>query len=115
MAVDMLAHADFPMDRVKLVINHPSNIHRVDVKQVSEVTNCQVFWSVPFDKAIVSGSQAGTPIVMSKPNSRGARSMIDLALAISGGKRERKMFGRTGNVVVAERESLVPATQGGHE
>lgn len=115
MAVDMLSNADFPMDRVKLVINHPSNIHRVDVKQVSEVTNCEVFWSVPFDKAIVSGSQAGTPIVMSKPNSRGARSMIDLALAISGGKRERKLFGRAGEVVVAAREALVPATQGGSE
>jgi pilus assembly protein CpaE len=115
MAIDMLSNSDFPMDRVKLVINHPSSIQRVDLKQVSEVTNCEVFWSVPFDKAIVSGSQAGTPIVMSKPNSRGARSMIDLALAISGGRRERKLFGRGGNVIVSERESLVPAAQGGSE
>lgn len=115
MAVDMLSNSDYPMDRVKLVINHPSSIQRVDLKQVSEVTNCEVFWNVPFDKAIVSGSQAGTPIVLSKPNSRGARSMIDLALAISGGKRERKRFGRVGDVVVGDRESLVPAVQGGSE
>jgi pilus assembly protein CpaE len=115
MAIDMLSNSDFPMDRVKLVINHPSNIQRVDLKQVSEVTNCEVFWNVPFDKSIVSGSQAGTPIVMSRPNSRGARSMIDLALAISGGRRERKLFGRGGNVIVPEREPLVPAAQGGGE
>jgi len=115
MAVDMLSGADFPMERVKLVINHQSTVHRVDPKQVSEVTGCGVFWTVPFDKAIAKGGQLGSPLVMSKPNSKGARSMIDLALSISGGKRERKLFGISGDVVTAEREPLIPAVQGGSE
>jgi pilus assembly protein CpaE len=114
MAVDMLTGADFPMDRVKLVINHTNDLQRVDVKQVTDVTGLDVFWSVPFDRAIVRGGQIGMPMVMTKPNSKGARSMIDLALTISGGKREKRLFGRS-RVVVPKREALVPATEGGGE
>jgi pilus assembly protein CpaE len=114
MAVDMLTGADFPMDRVKLVINHTNDLQRVDVKQVTDVTGLEVFWSVPFDRAIVRGGQIGMPMVMTKPNSKGARSMIDLALTISGGKREKRLFGRS-RVVVPKREALVPATEGGGE
>jgi pilus assembly protein CpaE len=114
MAVDMLSQADFPMDRVKLVINHTNDLQKVDPKQVSQVTGLEVFWTIPFDKAIVRGGQVGMPMVMTKPNSRGARSMIDLALAISGGKREKRLFGR-GRPVVPAREAFVPATEGGGE
>jgi pilus assembly protein CpaE len=116
MAVDMLSQADFPMDRVKLIINHPSDVHRVDVKQVTDVTGLEVFWSIPYDKNIVTGGQVGMPMVLAKPNSKGARSMIDLALSISGGRRERKLFGRTGPIVLPRREeALVPATEGAEE
>jgi pilus assembly protein CpaE len=114
MAVDMLAQADFPMDRVKLVINHTNDLQKVDISQVTQVTGLEVFWDVPFDKSIVRGGQVGMPMVMTKPNSRGPRSMIDLALAISGGKREKRFFGR-GRPIVAPRESLVPAVEGGGE
>ena len=116
MAVDMLSQADFPMDRVKLVINHPSDVHRVDIKQVTDVTGLEVFWSIPYDKNIVKGGQLGMPMVLTKPNTRGARSMIDLALSISGGRRERKLFGRPGPIVLPKREeALVPATEGAEE
>jgi pilus assembly protein CpaE len=119
MAVDMLSQAEFPMDRVKLVINHPSDVHRVDIQQVKDVTGLEVFWSIPYDKNIVKGGQVGMPMVLSKPNTRGARSMIDLALAISGGRRERKLFGRSGQIVLPARreeaDALIPATEGGGE
>ena len=114
MALDMLSQADFPMERVKLVINHTNNLQKVDLEQVKQVTGLDAFWSVPFDKAIVRGGQIGMPMVMSKPNSKGARSMIDLALAISGGKREKGLFGR-GRAVMPPRESLMPAVEGGGE
>jgi pilus assembly protein CpaE len=116
MAVDMLSSADFPMDRVKLVINHTNDFHKVDVKQLTEVTGLQVFWNVPFDKEILRGGQVGMPLVMTRPNSKGARSLIDLALAISGGKREKRLFG-LGSVVLPRRETLlpVPAAEGGRE
>jgi pilus assembly protein CpaE len=114
MAVDMLGNADFPLDRVKLVVNHTNDIQRVDISQVTQVTGLDVFWNIPFDKAIVRGGQIGMPMVMTKPNSKGPRSMIDLALAISGGKREKRLFGR-GAVVKTPRESLQPAAEGGQE
>ena len=115
MAVDMLSAADFPMDRVKLVINHPSNVHKIDVKQVTEVTGCEVFWSIPYDKAFIRSSQVGLPIVLTKPNSKGASSIVDLALAISGGKRERKLFRRGGEVSVKRVEPLLAVSEGGGE
>jgi pilus assembly protein CpaE len=123
MALDMLQAADFPMDRVKLVINHPTDVHKVDIKQVQEVTGLDVFWTIPFDKQIVRGGQVGMPMVMTKPNARGARAMIDLAMAISGGRRDRRLFGRgSAEVPVTKREPLVaaaseavPATEGGGE
>lgn len=95
MAVDMLKSADFPIERVKLVINHTNDHQKVDVNQVTAVTGLEVFWSVPFDKAIIRGGQVGQPMVIAKPNTKGARSMIDLALTISGGKREKRLFGRS--------------------
>jgi MinD superfamily P-loop ATPase len=103
------------MERVKLVINHTNEFHKVDVSQVTEVTGLDVFWSVPFDKAILRGGQVGMPMVMSKPKSRGARSMIDLALAISGGKREKRWFGR-GRPIVERQETFRPvAAEGANE
>ena len=122
MALDMLQAADFPMDRVKLVINHPTDVHRVDIKQVTEVTGLDVFWTIPFDKQIVRGGQVGMPMVMTKPKARGARAMIDLAMAISGGRRDRRLFGRGGSEMpVTKREVVVvapepvAATEGGGE
>ncbi len=109
MALDMLSAAEFPMDRVKLVINHPTDVHKVDIKQVSEVTGLEVFWTVPFDKQVVRGGQVGMPLVLTKPNSRGAKAMIDLAMAISGGRRERRLFGRSADVAITKREASVPA------
>jgi pilus assembly protein CpaE len=112
MAVDMLAKAEFPMERVKLVINHTNEFHRVNISQVTDVTGLDVFWSVPFDKAILRGGQVGMPMVMSQPKSKGARSMIDLALAISGGKREKRLFGR-GRPIMERRETFGPAAAEG--
>jgi pilus assembly protein CpaE len=112
MAVDMLSHADFPMSRVKLVINHTNDFHKVDPKQITDVTGLDIFWSVPFDKSILRGGQVGMPLVMTNPDSKGAQSMIDLALAISGGKREKRLFGRR-KIIFGKMETLTPATQGG--
>lgn len=115
MALEMLTAADFPMDRIKLVVNHPTDIHRVDKKQVTEVTGLEIFWEVPYDRSVVQGGQVGMPLVMTKPNSKAARSVIDMALAISGGKRERKLFGRRGDPMAPTPAPLAVASQGGGE
>lgn len=92
MALDMLSSADYPMDRVKLVINHPTQVNSVKQQQVSVVTGFEIFWSIPFDKAFIKAGQLGSPVIVTRPGSKGARSIVDLAYAISGGKREGKLF-----------------------
>lgn len=95
MAIDMLASADYPMDRIRLVVNHNTNVQKVSDEQVTHLTDKDVFWRIPFDKAIIQSGQMGTPVVLAKPRSKSARSIVDLAYAISGGKRERKLFRRS--------------------
>jgi pilus assembly protein CpaE len=104
MALDMLQTAEYPMERVKLVINHPTTVTSVKREQVENVTGCEVFWTVPFDKAFVRSGQLGSPLVLSKPGSRGARNIGQLARTISGGGREGRLFRRP-----QSRERLVEA------
>jgi pilus assembly protein CpaE len=92
MALDMLATAEYPMDRVKLLINHPTNVDTVKKEQVENVTGCEVFWTIPFDKAFVRSGQLGSPLILSKPASKGARNIAQLAHAIAGGGRESRLF-----------------------
>jgi pilus assembly protein CpaE len=107
MALDMLSTAEYPMDRVKLLINHPSNVDTVRKEQVENVTGCEVFWTIPFDKAFVRSGQLGAPLVLSKPGSRGARNIGQLARAIAGGGRESRIF--RGRVARPERVETVAA------
>ncbi len=94
MALDMLASADYPMERVKMVVNHPTQVNSVKVQQVADVTGTEIFWSIPYDTAFVKAGQLGTPVILSRPTSKAARSIVDLAFAISGGRREGKLFRR---------------------
>jgi MinD-like ATPase involved in chromosome partitioning or flagellar assembly len=94
MALDMLSGADYPMERVKLVVNHPTNLSKVKIEQLQEVTGCEVFWTIPFDKNFVKSGQEGAPIVMARANSGGARSIAKLAQAIGGGGGESRLFRR---------------------
>lgn len=94
MALDMLATADFPMERVKLVVNHPTNVNSVRPQQVQDVTGTQVFWDIPFDKQFIRAGQLGSPVTLTKPGSKGARNIIQLARSISGGERGGKLFRR---------------------
>jgi Flp pilus assembly CpaE family ATPase len=95
MALDMLQTAEYPMDRVKLVINQPNTFSAVKKEQVENVTGCEVFWTLPFDKAFVRSGQLGLPLVIARPNSRGARNIGQLARTISGGGREGRLFRRS--------------------
>ena len=111
MALDMLQKADYPMDRVKLVVNEPTTFNTVSAKQVSEVTGLEVFWNVPFDKAFIKAGQVGMPLILHKPQSKGARSIIDLSYAITGGKRETRLFRRNTKTEVRSQAAL-SLTQG---
>ena len=89
MALDMLMTANYPMNRIKLLVNHAANVETVSPKQVAEVIGQEIFWTIPYDKAFVRSGQLGSPAVLRKGRSRGAKSIIDLAYSISGGKGRR--------------------------
>ena len=65
-----------------------------------------IFWTVPFDKAFIKAGQVGSPLILHKPNSRGARSIIDLSYAITGGKRESRLFRKSAKTELRSQAAL---------
>jgi hypothetical protein len=83
---------------VKIVINHTSDAHgdaRVDIRRV---LGKEIFWSIPYDRAISQTTQLGMPIVAAKPKSKASQSFVELAYAVGGIRsRPKGMLERLGD------------------
>jgi hypothetical protein len=44
----------------------------------------EIFWQIPYDRAITSTNQIGQPAVMSKPGARVSQSVTELARLLAG-------------------------------
>jgi pilus assembly protein CpaE len=119
MALDMLHTAGYPMDRVKLVVNRNTGIHSIKKEQIEDVTGCEVFWDIPFDKEFIRSGQLGSPLYLTKPTSRGARNIGQLAQSISGGGQKSRLFRKVrpgqGDAVIDEHISAPTAVAEGNE
>ena len=98
LALEMLRSWSFPSEKVKIVINHTSDAHsdaRVDIQRV---LGKEVFWTIPYDRAIPQTTQLGMPIVVAKPKSKASQSFTELAYAIGGIRsRPKGMLERLGD------------------
>ena len=75
-----------PLTLELLIRNIQSNDDAVRAATVRDALQRDVFWQLPYDKKIRQGAHLGRPIVMTYPQSVAARSFIDLATVISGGR-----------------------------
>jgi MinD-like ATPase involved in chromosome partitioning or flagellar assembly len=104
-ALKALSYSD---ERIRIVLNAITGDDLVRVSTVEEALHRDVFWSIPYDKKVRQGTHLGEPIVLRDPESIAARSYIDLATVISGGRVEsaRKTLSRFrwlgGRTAVAE-------------
>jgi MinD-like ATPase involved in chromosome partitioning or flagellar assembly len=48
-----------------------------------------VFWSVPYDRNISTATQLGMPVVVAKPHSKAAESLVEMAYALSGVRQQQ--------------------------
>jgi pilus assembly protein CpaE len=84
LALDMLRSWNFPQDKVKLVINATNEASNVQPQEVKRMLGREVFWSIPYDRAISTSTQLGMPVVVAKPTTKAAESLVELAYALSG-------------------------------
>jgi pilus assembly protein CpaE len=89
LALDMLRSWNFPQEKVRLVINATNESTNVQPQEVKRMLGRDVFWSVPYDRNISTATQLGMPVVVAKPQSRAAESLVEMAYAVSGVRQQR--------------------------
>jgi MinD-like ATPase involved in chromosome partitioning or flagellar assembly len=76
-----------PQEKIKLVINATNEASNVQPNEVKRMLGREVFWSIPYDRAISTATQMGMPVVVAKPTCRASESMVEMAHALSGVKQ----------------------------
>jgi pilus assembly protein CpaE len=71
-------------DKIKLVINHATNLNSVQEQDVSKVLRREVFWSVPYDSDVSASLQMGTPMVIDRPLSGISETIREMAATLAG-------------------------------
>ncbi len=84
MAVDALRHEGFSTDRLKLVVNHATNANSVTEADIARTVGCEVFWSIPHDRAVPVSTQRGEPLILADPQAKMAKRVQALAAHIGG-------------------------------
>jgi pilus assembly protein CpaE len=90
LAIDMLRSWNYPQEKVKLVINATNEASNVQPQEVKRMLGREVFWSIPYDRNISAATQLGMPVVVTKPNSKAAESLIEMAYALSGVRQQQQ-------------------------
>lgn len=117
LALDMLRSWNYPQEKVKLVINATNEASNVQPQEVKRMLGREVFWAIPYDRNISTSTQLGMPVVVTKPSSKAAESLVELAYALSGvrqdqqqpqtGRQETKgLLGRLFGATAAEKEEV---------
>jgi len=98
LALEML-HERFPNDdeRIKVVLNRSGMDTGVRERDVERTLDSPIWWRIPQDNEVVRAAQLGRPIVMSRPKSKVAVEIREIARALAGMRnRTRKSRGEGG-------------------
>jgi pilus assembly protein CpaE len=83
-ALDLLRSWSFPEEKLKVAVNHSSQANGVKPEDLSTALSREIFWQIPYDRAITATNQIGQPAVMSKPGARVSQSVTELARLLAG-------------------------------
>ncbi len=84
MAVETLRRDGFSEDRFKLVVNHATNANSVTEADIARTVGCDIFWSIPHDRAVPVSTQRGEPLVLADPEAKMAKRVQAMAALIGG-------------------------------
>ncbi len=82
--LETLQQLSYPEQRIRLMLNVISSDDGVRPAKIESALGREFFWHVPYDRQVRMGGQVGRPVVMTDPESRGGKSMVDLARALTG-------------------------------
>ena len=88
-SLQMLNQHQFSKDRVKLVLNHANSANTLKQRDIEDVLGQPMFWTIPYDIEVANAGQLGQLVIQSSPKSKSARTLADLASAISGATERR--------------------------
>ena len=89
LAIDMLRSWNFPEEKLKLIINSTNEASNAQPQEVKRMLGRDVFWIVPYDRNISTATHLGMPVVVAKPQSKAAESIVGLAYALSGVRQQQ--------------------------
>ncbi|MDO8616805.1 MAG: AAA family ATPase [Dehalococcoidia bacterium] len=85
LGLEALQQISYPEARIRLVLNVTSPDDGVRPAKIETVLKRDFFWSIPYDRDIRIGAQVGNAAVIASPGGNGARTLIQLAQALTGG------------------------------
>lgn len=94
-AMRSLRALSYSHERMRIVINGIYPDDAIRPSAVQEALQRDIFWQIPYDRKVRTGTHLGQPIVITSPQSVVSKSFVELATVISGGKvnRNGKAFG----------------------
>jgi pilus assembly protein CpaE len=84
--LEALQQMSYPDSRIRLILNVNSPDDVVRPAKIEEVLGRTFFWSIPYDKQVRTAAQVGDPAVVTTSDTPGARSLVQLAQAVTGTK-----------------------------
>jgi pilus assembly protein CpaE len=81
-------------DKIKLVVNHATNVHSIREEDVGKVLRREVFWSVPFEEEISASAEVGTPVVIDRPGCGFSETIRGMAAVLAGVETSHGTNGR---------------------
>jgi pilus assembly protein CpaE len=86
----------YSQERVRIVMHANSPDDGVRPSVVQDALQRDVFWNIPYDKKVRQTTHLGQPIVITAPQTIAAKSLMDLATVIAGGRLEKTSKIRSG-------------------
>jgi pilus assembly protein CpaE len=83
-ALDLLRSWSFPEEKLKIAVNHSSQANGIKPEDLSTALSREIFWQIPYDRAVTTTNQMGQPAVMAKPGARVSQNVTELARLLAG-------------------------------
>ncbi len=96
LALDTLRLINFPMSKIKLVLNRVNSKARLDVDELERSLDLKVMAAIPSDKMVPRSVNEGVPVVALSPRSRVARGFHNVVRLVANGRSSAPAQDRTG-------------------
>lgn len=84
LGLETLQKLSYPESRIRVLLNVTSADDGVRPEKIGAALGRDLFWVLPYDREVHRAGETGRPLVSTNPASRGARSILELARAITG-------------------------------